>query len=297
MKTISKILASAALALALSAPAPGIDDLLGQSIRKFRYPSYDAQGQLKMEVAGDTAQVMPEGLIRITSLKMTFYEEGKTAMMIVTPVCFYDRMNQTASSEAPVTVTRPEIMINGTGFEWSEKSGSISIRSNTRVLLRRSGQRSYLDSAPATAGVARAESTTAAETNVTVITSRSLSFNQKTMAAVFEGGAVVSDPELNISSDSLTVEFTDDKKVKQINADGNVVITRDTMRAYAKTATYALQEGKITLWGKPTVMRQKDNLTAESIVFWRDSDRIICEPNAHLVIYSDSANNSKISKN
>jgi len=293
--TIKILSSTLGLLLALVLGASGSDDLLGQSIRKFRYPSYDVQGQLKMEVAGDTAQVMPNSLIRITNLKMTFYEDGKMTMTIVTPVCFYDRINQTASSDAAVTVTRPEIIINGTGFDWSEKGGFISVRNNTRVLLRRSGQQSYLDGAPT--GTTQTESMTLTGTNVTTITSRSLTFNQKTMAAVFEGGTMVIDPELSISSDSLTVVFADDKKVKQINADGNVVITRDTMRANAKTATYALQEGKITLCGKPTVKRQKDNLTAETIVFWRDSDRIICEPNAHLMIYSDSANNSKISKN
>ena len=104
---------------------------------------------------------------------------------------------------------------------------------------------------------------------------------------------MATDPALKITSDRLTVSFFNDKKVELIQADGNVVITRDTIQATAKMANYAVPDGKITLLGKPAVTRQKDYLAAETIVLWRDSDRIICEPSAHVTIYSENMNRNK----
>ncbi|MDO9543081.1 MAG: LptA/OstA family protein [Kiritimatiellia bacterium] len=125
------------------------------------------------------------------------------------------------------------------------------------------------------------------DTNCTVITSRKLTFDQKKSTVVFEGNVVATDPALKIESDRLTVLLSNDKKVESIRAEGSVVITRDTIRAVSQIASYAVPDGKITLSGKPHVIRQKDYLSAETIVLWRNSNRIICEPNAHLIIYSE----------
>jgi len=280
---------TALLSVSLIPPSHGTDDLLGQSIKKFRYPNYDNQGQLKMEVAGNHAQVLPQGLIKIADLNMTFYEEGKKAMTIATPVCLYDRLKQTATSKSRVFVTRSEIKISGIGFDWNENDGVIRINDNSRVVMQKTEQKSNFETESTTSSV---PSNLDFDTNNTVITSTTLTYDQKKSMAIFKGNVVVTDPDLKISSDRLTVSFLDDKKVKYINAEGNVLITRGIIYASAKMASYDLQEGKITLWGKPGIIRLKDILTAESIVFWRNSDRIICEPKAHLIIYSDNMNDS-----
>ena len=242
-----------------------------------------------MEVAGNHAQVLPQGLIKIADLNMTFYEEGKKAMTIATPVCLYDRLKQTATSKSRVFVTRSEIKISGIGFDWNENDGVIRINDNSRVVMQKTEQKSNFETESTTSSV---PSNLDFDTNNTVITSTTLTYDQKKSMAIFKGNVVVTDPDLKISSDRLTVSFLDDKKVKYINAEGNVLITRGIIYASAKMASYDLQEGKITLWGKPGIIRLKDILTAESIVFWRNSDRIICEPKAHLIIYSDNMNDS-----
>ena len=221
---------------------------------------------------------------------MTFYEEGKMVMHVTTPLCFYDRVKQTAISTAQVCVTRAEIKITGRGFDWNEKDGRISINNNTRVVLQKTEPKSYFGAESTTTSTPTSLET---DTNNTVITSTRLTFDSKKSTAVFEGKVEVTDPALKIASDRLTVLFSNDKKVELINAEGNVVITRDTIQAGAIMATYAVADGKITLWGKPSVTRQKDYLTAETIVLWRNSNRIICEPNAHLTIYSEDMNRNK----
>lgn len=131
--------------LMLMSGAFGADDLLGQAIKRFRYPDYDLQGQLKMEISGDKARFLPQDLIQITNLRMTFYEEGKMVMHVATPLCFFDRVKRTAVSTSEVCVTRAEIIITGRGFDWNEKDGLIRINNNTRVVLQKTGQKSYLE--------------------------------------------------------------------------------------------------------------------------------------------------------
>ena len=133
------------LLLSLLSGAFGADDLLGQAIKGFRYPDYDNQGQLKMEISGDKARFLPKDLVQITNLRMTFYEEGKTVMHISTPLCFFDRVKRTAASTSEVCVTRAEIIITGRGFDWKEKDGLIRINNNARVVLQKTGQKSYLE--------------------------------------------------------------------------------------------------------------------------------------------------------
>lgn len=299
----------------------GADDLLGQAIMGFRYPDYDNQGQLKMEVSGDKARFLPQDLIQITNLRMTFYEEGKMVMHISTPLCFFNRVKQTATSKSEVRVTRAEVIITGRGFDWDKKDGLIRINQNARVILQKDGQKSYLDMAapgrensadsparpaaakrPGETGSATAERGTSSgaetaagsktagsanDTNSTFITSSKLTYDSQKSAVVFEGSVVVTDPDLKIQSERLTVVLSNDKKVESIAAEGSVVITRNTIQATSQMALYTLSDGKIALSGKPNVTRQKDTLTAETIVLWRNSNRIICEPHAHLIIYSE----------
>lgn len=131
----------------LTSGAFGADDLLGQEIMGFRYPDYDNQGQLKMEISGDKARFLPQDLIQITNLRMTFYEEGKMVMHVSTPLCFFNRVKRTAVSTSEVRVTRAEIIITGRGFDWNEKEGLIRINQNARVILQKTGQKSYLENA------------------------------------------------------------------------------------------------------------------------------------------------------
>ena len=134
--------------LSLTFGADGADDLLGQSLKGFRYPDYDTQGQLKMEVSGDKARFLPQDIIQITNLRMTFYEEGKMVMRVATPLCLFDRVKRTAASTSEVCVTRAEIMITGRGFNWNEKDGLIRINDDVRVVLQKTGKKSYLENAP-----------------------------------------------------------------------------------------------------------------------------------------------------
>ncbi len=132
-----------------------------------------------------------------------------------------------------------------------------------------------------------AETADAGDGAGTVITSRSLNFDQKKREAVFDGNVLVVDPQLRIKSDRLTVVFTSDNKVQKLFAEGRVQIEQEELAASGGRADYDVEEGKVVLSVNPLVRRSRDMLTGETITFWRDSSRILCEPNARLVLHSE----------
>ena len=48
-----------------------------------------------------------------------------------------------------------------------------------------------------------------------------------------------------------------------------------------------METGKIVLAQKPRVLRGRDMLEGELITYWRDDNRMICQPQARLVIYPE----------
>jgi len=143
------------------------------------------------------------------------------------------------------------------------------------------------DGQASVAGGAFKPATAEESTNSTVITSTSLNFDQQKRQAVFEKNVVVTDREIKILADCLKVFFTEDNKVDRIEAEGRVAIIRNDLKATGDKATYDIKEGKMQLTGHPLIQRDQDKLAGKTITLWRNSKRILCEPNARLVISSE----------
>ena len=122
---------------------------------------------------------------------------------------------------------------------------------------------------------------------VTVITSEKLPFDYKKQYALFEDNVLVADPEMQLAADRLTVLFDKKGKAQSIKAEGRVTIQQADKTAQAGLATYDFESGKIVLAIKPRVTRGRDTLEGELITFWRDQNRMICQPQARLVIYPE----------
>ncbi len=125
----------------------------------------------------------------------------------------------------------------------------------------------------------------APEEDVTVITSDRLTFDYKKKFAQFEQNVVVTDPEMQLAADRLLVFFNDKGKATSLKAEGRVTITQADKTAQAGLATYDIETGKFVLAQKPRVTRGRDILEGDVITFWRDEDRMVCQPQARLVIY------------
>jgi lipopolysaccharide transport protein LptA len=123
------------------------------------------------------------------------------------------------------------------------------------------------------------------EALATVITSTRLTIDQKNQFALFEENVVVRDPAIRLRADRLTVFFDATNQAERIEAEGRVVIQQDRTMAWAEKATYDVVSGEIFMEGQPRIRRGQDVLEADTITFWRDDNKIICEPSARMVIF------------
>ena len=127
-----------------------------------------------------------------------------------------------------------------------------------------------------------------ASPDATVVTSDKLTFDYIKKFALFEGRVLVNDPRLQLSSDRLTIVFTEDGGAQTIKAEGKVLLTQGDKKARSDVATYDVPSGKIVLaGGPPQVMQGRNILEGEVITFWRDEQRLECKPKARLVVYSE----------
>lgn len=120
---------------------------------------------------------------------------------------------------------------------------------------------------------------------VTVITSDKLTFDYEKRFALFEDNVVVTDPELKLTCETMTVRFGEDNEVDTIIARNDVHIWQEDKLALSGLATYDVKTGKIVLEEKPRVKRGQDILTGDIITFWRDENKMVCEPRARLLIF------------
>ncbi|MDR0993097.1 MAG: hypothetical protein LBN38_00805 [Verrucomicrobiota bacterium] len=127
-----------------------------------------------------------------------------------------------------------------------------------------------------------------ASADATVITSDKLTFDYIKKFALFEGNVLVNDPRLQLSSQRLTIIFTEDGGAQTVKAEGKVLLSQGDKKARSEMATYDVPSGRIVLaGGPPQVMQGRNIMEGEVITFWRDQQRVECKPKARLIIYTE----------
>lgn len=121
----------------------------------------------------------------------------------------------------------------------------------------------------------------------TVITSERLTFDQSEQYALFEENVIVRDPGLRMRADRLTVFFDEANQAERIEAVGRVIIQREETTAWAGKASYDVESGRIFMEDQPRIRRGRDVLEGDTITFWRDTNKMICEPRARLVLFPE----------
>lgn len=121
--------------------------------------------------------------------------------------------------------------------------------------------------------------------DLTVVTSERLVYDAEKQTAVFEKDVVVSDPNLRMKTDRLTIAFDDQNQPTRLLAEGRVILSQAETRAWADKVTYDVATGQVTLEGNPRVLRGRDMLMAQRIVFFRNQSRLECYPEARLILY------------
>ena len=64
----------------------------------------------------------------------------------------------------------------------------------------------------------------------------------------------------------------------------------------AELVVYTAEEGKFTLTGNPMVKQEANIMAGDQILFWPETQQMICEPNARAVLYLDEETKAKFMK-
>jgi lipopolysaccharide transport protein LptA len=110
------------------------------------------------------------------------------------------------------------------------------------------------------------------------------------------GRVRIRDPRAAMNCERIRIYLKEDNEIDWIEAVGEVIIQSDDRKALADRATYHADEGKFVLEGDPKVKQGLSVMTGDRIVFWHENRRMVCEPNARLLLYLDEEDKAKFLK-
>jgi lipopolysaccharide transport protein LptA len=285
MMIFSKVwkLSAAACVLSVAAWAQQTSQQdLNMEVKGFRVPDYDGKGVMTSQLFGEHAEMKGGGEIRIDGMRIEFYKEGKTAMTVTSPYCFYNQKTREAHSDAPVAADMERMKMTGRGFLLISSNSTVRVFDDSRVTIK--------DAAKAMAGKAAGTVATngvVATNTETVITSKELFLDYKARKARFEKNVHVKDSKMEMFCDELEIQSGQDNQINWIGASNGVRILNEGREALAGKATYDVKTDEIVMKDNPRVIDGKNMLVGEKIIFWRSNKRMVCEPSAHMVVYSE----------
>lgn len=287
----------------------------GQEISGFRVPEYDENGVMTSQLFGDHAEFADDGVVKITTLRVEFYKEGRMFMEVASPWCFYNQKEQKARSDAPLRADMEGMQLTGRGFKMDSATREVHVLEESKVVVENMGEQT--GGVPAAVG---------GETNsMTTITSEQLFLYYDKRTARFVDDVHVEDPGVKLDSESLEMRFGEDNQIEwmevltgvhvetpDLNLDSgslemrfdenneidwmealtDVKILHEGREAYSDKAVFEAKTGEFVLEGSPKLMDGKSRLLGERIRLWRDSGRMVCEPSARLVMYPDEEEGS-----
>jgi hypothetical protein len=108
----------------------------GGEILDFRLPEYDNHGNKVSLLTGDRAKPLSGGEFEITNLKMELYKNGKTDVVITTPLCRYNQETGRARSKSDVKMEKENMVLTGRGFAYDRAQEHFVIESNVKVVIK-----------------------------------------------------------------------------------------------------------------------------------------------------------------
>jgi lipopolysaccharide export system protein LptA len=146
---------------------------------------------------------------------------------------------------------------------------------DTNILKRMA--RIVVLAAAVTAPAVSAQNPDGSVTNSTLINSKSMTFDNQTRTAVFQGDVIVVDPSLKMLADTMTVVFDAANNPETITATGSVKIWQVDRIAVCKKAVYSVKSGLLVLTGNPVLTRAGDRMIGSRIIFKRDEEKVTGE--------------------
>ncbi|MBI4826400.1 MAG: lipopolysaccharide transport periplasmic protein LptA [Nitrospirae bacterium] len=118
-----------------------------------------------------------------------------------------------------------------------------------------------------------------------VITSDTLTADNKNDTAVFEGSVAATSQDIKIFADKMTVFYSDgNSKIAKIHAAGNIRVQKEGMSIFSEEAEYIYDdEEKIIFTGNPKVIENDNSITGTRIIYFLKDDRAVIEGSKVLI--------------
>ena len=111
-----------------------------------------------------------------------------------------------------------------------------------------------------------------------VITSETLSADNKSRTALFEGSVVAKTKDMTLYSDRMIVYYAEKTgNVTKIDAEGRVKLVRKDLIVTSKAANYFAEEEKIIFTGEPKAVERGNVVTGTKMTYLMKEDRSIVE--------------------
>lgn len=117
------------------AALPARAQLTGQTVKEFRLPEYDEEGNLKQQLYGETATFLPDGIIQLTGLKIEIFRNKEVTARVYSPDCAYDPARKRAASKEHIRVVTEKAVLTGDGFAWNGENEQFQIFKNAKITL------------------------------------------------------------------------------------------------------------------------------------------------------------------
>jgi lipopolysaccharide transport protein LptA len=121
-------------------------------------------------------------------------------------------------------------------------------------------------------------------------------FDEAKRMVEFDGNVRVRDSRVAMNCGKVTLYLKESNEIDWIEAHSDVIIQSDERKALADEACYYADEGKFVLTGSPKVKMGAHVMMGDRITFWQKDRRMLCEPNARVLLYLDQETREKFQK-
>lgn len=219
---------AAAKRRAALAASPGLKEG-EQRLQKFKLTGFDERGKTAWNLEGDAAEIDPQRTV-ILEENVVLRLRGETT--IKTDHVRWTQASGVLTTDSLVTVDHADARVVGRGAHGLPNEGFIQLHHDIVMNLH--------DGA----------------TRVACSGPLKIYYNQNKM--VFYRKVVVTDDRGTLSANRMDVLFDpDDRKVKDIHAEGNVSIERNGDRTRSRRAIYSVRTGSVRLEGNPEITLTK----------------------------------------
>lgn len=253
--------------------------------------------QRLVELNGNVQVLDDEGLLSADSLLGRFsasndvdYVEAKGHVVVVSEGrearadnAYYDYKTRRMSLEGKASVEEGANSLSGERIQlWI--SGSRKMICDPNAVLQISGEHG-LDLMGKDAGG-----------ELTEIRAGQVIYDEEQNRIDLIGEVRLRDPRLSMNCERVQLHLKDTNEIDWIEATSEVIIQLEDRKALADRATYYADEKKFELEGDPKVKQGKNIMTGDRITFWQETRRMVCEPNARVLLYPDETTKAKFLK-